>query len=139
MKKNNIKGIKQVKGIKIFVGIRGYGGKRGKTNKNENMRKLVLCTIGVSGEKKKTYLLTFSPLRSSSNTFSALHVVDRNRSRGGNAPVLENAGTLPRMAKNISNTFTMITPYEKGENVRDRLVSSRLRVTDIVILLCTDF
>lgn len=33
----------------------------------------------------------------------------------------------------------MITPYEKGENVRDRLVSSRLRVTDIVILLCTDF
>lgn len=31
---------------------------------------------------------TFSPLRSSSNTFSALHVVDRNRSRGGNAPVL---------------------------------------------------
>lgn len=52
------------------------------------MRKLVLCTIGISGEKKKTYLLTFSPLRSSSNTFSALHVVDRNRSRGGNAPVL---------------------------------------------------
>lgn len=55
MKKNNIKGIKQVKGIKIhiFVGIRGYGRKTGKTNKKENMRKLVLCTIGVSGEKKK--------------------------------------------------------------------------------------
>lgn len=88
MKKNNIKGIKQEKSIKIFVGIRGYGGKTGKTNKNENMRKLVLCTIGISREKKKTYLLTFSPLRSSSNTFSALHVVDRNRSRGGNAPVL---------------------------------------------------
>lgn len=53
MKKNNIKGIKQVNGIKIFVGIRGYGRKTGKTNKKENMRKLVLCTIGVSGEKKK--------------------------------------------------------------------------------------
>lgn len=39
-------------------------------------------------KRKKTYLLTFSPLRSSSNTFSALHVVDRNRSRGGNASVL---------------------------------------------------